>query len=182
MDKTQVGFKGIVKLQLFDKDGNAKHLFQGNRVWDFLHDTFGVDIKLPFVTGRFTFEGIGYNAVTDAGISEIMKLAGGVTASPISHMAIGTGTGGTTALTTEIVADGGERAVVTPTSETTTSTGDTVRSVNTFTFTGSYAVTEEGLLNAGASGDLIAYRTFSAVNVASGDSLQITHDIVGASA
>lgn len=177
MDKQ--GFKGIVRIKKFNKDGVAQKLFQGNKVWDFLHKIFNLDIQIDGLTGEFTYEGVGYNAVTNKGIEIFMKRGGGLTINALSHMAIGEGTGGTTALASEITTGGGERASVTPTSELTTNAGDTLRFVNTFSFTDAFAVTEEGLLNAGASGDLGAYRTFPAVNVDDGDSLEITHDLVG---
>ena len=176
--KEKTGVKGIVRMRLFDKEGNQKTLFQGNGLWDILNKSLGIDLKVPFLTGNYTLEGVMYNLITNAGLSETAKLLGGVSADAISHMAIGIGTGGTTTLNSEIVTGGGARAAVTPTSETTTSTGDTVRSVNTFEFSDTFAVTEEGLFNNESAGDMIAYRTFSAVNVADGDSLQITHDIV----
>lgn len=176
--KEKAGVRGIVRIQLQDKEGNRKPLFQSNKIWDVAHDILGVDLKVPFVTGRWTYEGIVHNTITNAGLSETAKLLGGVTADPISHMGIGIGTPSGTALGSEITTGGGERSAVTPTSQTTTSTGDTVRSVNTFSFTATFAVTEEGLFNAVSSGDMIASRSFSAINVASGDSLQITHDIV----
>lgn len=178
MNVEKAGMKGIVRIQLLDKEGNNKLLFQGNKLWDVIRKSLGVDLKIPFVTGMYTKEGLMYNTITNAGLSECAKLLGGVSADPISHMAIGIGTGGTTALNSEIATGGGERAGVTPTSETTSTSGDTVRSVNTYEFTDTFAVTEEGLFNATPAGDMIAYRTFSAINVANGDSLQITHDIV----
>lgn len=176
MDRT--GMKGIVELQLRDSSGNVKSLFQPNRLWDVVNKFFKIDLRLPFITGKWTKNVVVYNTVTTVGLSECAKLLGGIAADPISHMAIGTGTGGTTALAAEITTGGGQRAAVTPTSQTTTSAGDTVQSVNTFTFSSSFAVTEEGLFNAATNGDMIAYRTFSAVNVASGDSLQMTHKVV----
>jgi hypothetical protein len=93
-------------------------------------------------------------------------------------MGIGTGTPTATALQSEISSGGGSRAAVTPASATTTATDDTIRSVKTFTFTGSFAITEEGLFNAASSGTMPCSRSFSVINVSSGDSLQITHDIV----
>ena len=170
--------RGIVKIQLLDKDGNNKPIFQGNSLWDAINKAFKLDIKLPFITGKYMTEGVSYNTITTAGLSEAAKLLGGVAADAISYMAIGIGTGGTTTLNSEIVTGGGERDAVTPTSQTTSTSGDTARSVNTFSFTAGFAVTEEGLLNASSAGDLIAYKTFSAVNVADGDSLEITHDVV----
>jgi len=178
MFKDNAGMKGIVKIQLLDKEGNSKSIFQGNDLWEKINKAFKLDVRLPFITGRYTKEGVMYNTITTAGLAVTAKRLGGVTANSISHMAIGTGTGGTTTLFSEITTGGGARAVVTPTSQTTSTTGDTIRCTKTFEFTGTFAVTEEGLLNASSSGDLIAYKTFSAVNVANGDSLQITHDIV----
>lgn len=172
------GMKGIVRVQLKDRDGNSKKLFQGNKLWETLKSLLNVDVKIPFVTGNWTFNGVMYNTIAATGLSESAKLLGGIAADPISHMAIGIGTPSATALGSEIVTVGGERVAVTPTSQTTTVTGDTNRSVNTYTFTGSLAVTEEGLFNATPAGDMIASRSFSAINVTSGDSLQITHDIV----
>ena len=102
------------------------------------------------------------------------------TAITIGGMAIGIGTPTTTALGSAITTAGGARAGVTPASATTTSTDDTIRSANTYTFTAGadFAITEEGLFNGASAGTMVASRTFSAINVVSGDSLQITHDIV----
>lgn len=176
--KEKAKMTGIVKMQLTDKNGKRKPLFQANKLWEVFKRLFEVDIKLPFITGMWTLNMVTYNAIKNAGVSESAKLLGGVAADAISHMAIGIGTGGTTTLNSEITTAGGERNAVTPTSETTTTAGDTVKSDSMFSFTGTFAVTEEGVLNAGAAGDLIAYQTFSAVNVVSGDSLQVVHSIV----
>ena len=174
----RVGLKGIVKMQLRDKDGNIKQLFQGNKIWDRLHKAFGIDLKIPFLTGKWTTEEVIYNTITNAGLSEAAKLLGGIAADPVSYMGLGTGTPTGTALQSEITDGGGERAAVTPTSQDTNVTGDTNRSVKTFAFTDSFAITEEALFNASSSGDMIASRSFSVVNVGNGDSLQITHDLV----
>jgi len=174
----KTGMIGIVKMQLVDKDGNKKPLFQSNKLWSVVNKIFKTDIRIPFLTGRWTFNSIMYNEIKNAGLSEAAKLLGGVAADAISHMAIGIGTGGTTTLNSEIITGDGDRDAVTPTSETTTTSGDTMEADNTFTFSAGFAVTEEGLFNNDTTGDLIAYRTFSAINVTSGDSLQITHSIV----
>lgn len=170
--------KGIVRIELLDKDGNRKPLFQNNNLWKVFHKLFGVDLKIPFITGKWTFERATHNTIPDVGLAVAAKRLGGITEDAVSHMAIGTGTPTTTALGAEITTGGGARAAVTPTSQTTTVTGDTIRSVKTFSFTSSFAVTEEGLFNAATAGDMIASQNFSAINVANGDSLQITHDIV----
>lgn len=100
--------------------------------------------------------------------------------SPFVNIAIGTGTTAAaatdTALQTEITTGGGARGAATATQVTTTVTNDTTQLVKTFTFTSSFAVTEEGILdNASSGGNLLAHQVFSAVNVVNGDSLQITH-------
>lgn len=180
MNVEKTGVKGIVRIKLYDKEGNEKKLFQGNGVWDFCKKVFNLDVKISGITGEYTTEGLMYNTITTVGLALTAKRLGGVSADPISHMAIGIGTPSATALGSEIATAGGERAGVTPASATTTSTDDTIRSANTFTFTSGadFAITEEGLLNAASTGTMVASRTFSAINVVSGDSLQITHDIV----
>lgn len=176
----KTGVKGIVRIKLLDKEGNVKKLFQGNKTWDFLKSVFNLDIKLPYITGNYTTQGLMYNTITAVGLALTAKRLGGVSADPISHMAIGVGTPTTTALGSEITTYGGAIAGVTPASATTTSTDDTIRSANTYTFTAGadFAITEEGLFNGASAGTMVASRTFSAINVVSGDSLQITHDIV----
>jgi len=96
-------------------------------------------------------------------------------------IAIGTGTdaaaAGDTALETEITTDGGERrsgSDVTGTRVTTSVTNDTAQLVTTFTFTDSFAITESGIFNDASAGTLLARQVFAAINVVSGDSLQMT--------
>jgi hypothetical protein len=63
---------------------------------------------------------------------------------------------------------------------TTTITNDTAQITKTFTVTGTVAVTESGVFNASSGATLLAHQVFSAINVASGDSLQITWKIQNA--
>lgn len=174
----RTGIKGIVRIELKDRAGNSKKLFQTNKLWSLLHKLFNIDLRISHVTGSWTTNGLFYNTITDAGLAVCAKRLGGVTEDAITHMAIGIGTPSATALGSEIATGGGERAGVTPTSQTTTVTGDTIRSTNTYAFTDAFAITEEGLFNASSDGDMVASRNFSAINVTSGDSLQVTHDIV----
>ena len=176
--KQEVGVKGIVRMQLRDKDGNVKKLFQGNGIWEFLHKNLNLDLRVSGITGSWTEQEVVYNTITNTGLALIAKRLGGVAADPITHMAIGEGTPTATALQTEITTGGGERDAVTPASATTTVADDTIRSVNIFTFTDTFAITEEGLFNDDTAGTMGASRSFSVINVSSGDSLQITHDIV----
>lgn len=98
-----------------------------------------------------------------------------------TYLAIGIGTTaaaiGDTALQSEITTNGGARAAATASRVTTDTTNDTARLVYTWTFTGSFAVTEAGALNAASVGVLLNRQVFTAVNVVSGDSLQVTVDI-----
>lgn len=114
-----------------------------------------------------------------AGIASRINAAGAEAA--FTYIAIGTGTAaaaaGDTTLGAEITTAGGQRASATCTRVTTSVTNDTAQDVVTFSFTGSFAVTETGLLNDATTGTLLARQVFSAVNVASGDSLQVTWKI-----
>lgn len=81
---------------------------------------------------------------------------------------------GDTTLMSEITTGGGARAAATASRVTTTVTNDTAQLLLTFNFTASFAVTESGALNASSAGTLLARQVFSAINVANGDSLQVT--------
>jgi len=140
MFKETTGVKGIVRISVTDKDGNAKALFQGNSFWSMLKKFFKVDIKLPYITGRYTFDGLMYNTITSNGLVHSAKLLGGIDGgAAISHMAIGIGSPAANALGSEITTGGGDRASVTPTSQETDIADDTARSVNTFEFTDTFA-------------------------------------------
>jgi len=121
------------------------------------------------------------NTITNAGLAEVAGLLNGATSGPFDYIAVGTGTtgaaAGDTALETETVDSGLARAQGTASRITTAQTNDTAQVTKTFSVTGSVAVTEAGLLDAASSGVLLARQTFSAINVANGDSLQITWKI-----
>lgn len=166
-------------------DWAAKPMFAENKIWKFLKKKFGLDLQIPFLTGRWTTQAVLGNLITTKGKELIVDQLGGTTTAPVTAVAIGTGTNaaaaGDTALQTEITTNGGQRGAATVTNVTTTTTNDTEQWVKTFTFTGSFAVTEEGLLDNNTSGgNLLARQVFSAINVASGDSLQITHKVTAA--
>jgi len=174
--------KGIVTRQLFDKNGNPKPMFAENALWRLFHNLFGVDLQIPFLFGFWTTKAISRNLITNAGLAVVAGQINGATTAPVTAIAIGIGTtaaaAGNTALESEITTNGGQRGAATASRVTTTQTNDTAQWVKTFSFTGSFAVTEEGLLDNNTSGgNLLARQVFSAVNVASGDSLQITHKV-----
>lgn len=119
------------------------------------------------------------NTIVNAGLAEVSGLIlTDVGGTAFDYIAIGTGTTAAnatdTTLETEITTNGGQRAAGTGTQTTTTVTNDTAQLVVTFSLTGTFAVTECGVLNAASTGDLLARQVFSALNVVSGDSLQFT--------
>lgn len=167
---------------LVDKNGNAKPMFQVNFLWRLFNKLFGVDYAIPFLFGKWTLNPITANLIPTVGKAAVADQFGGTTTSPMTAMAIGIGTtaaaAGDTTLESEITTNGGERGAATVSNETTTTAGDTEQWIKTFTFTGSFAVTEEGILDNNTSGGVLGARqVFSAVNVVSGDALQITHQV-----
>lgn len=144
-------------------------------------------LRIPGITGGYVNELRLANLVTNAGLAGIAsRINGDGSAAVFNYIAIGTGTtaaaAGDTTLQTEITTNGGERASATVSRTTTTVTNDTARFVKTFTFTGSFAVTEAGVLNAASAGTLLNRQVFSAVNVVSSDTLQVTVDLALADA
>jgi len=121
------------------------------------------------------------NTITNVGKQELAKLMLiDVSGTAFDYIAIGTGTPSATALGAECGSSGGQRrggADVVGTNETTTTTGDTAQWVTTFTFTGAFSLTEEGIFNLASGGTMLASQSFAALNVASGDTLEITHKI-----
>jgi hypothetical protein len=111
-----------------------------------------------------------------------------------AYGSIGIGTGATAAAVTDTTlqtgvtasgaGDGGVHAIptasVAASSVTTTITNDTAQFVGTVTAAGSIAVTESGLFNADTAGTMLARQVFAAVNLTSGDSLQLTWKIKNA--
>ncbi len=139
-------------------------------------------LRLPVLTGMYVEELRLSNLVTNAGkaaIASRINGAGGLAAA--TYLAIGTGTtaaaAAQTALVTEITTGGGARASATASRVTTTVTNDTARLVLTYTFSSTFAVTEAGAFNAVSSGDMFNRQVFSAVNVVSSDTLQVTVDL-----
>ena len=170
--------KGWTAIQLRDKDGNIKPMFKENFLWRVAKKFFDVDLKIPFLFGNWTTSLIKRNTITTVGKQASAQQIGGTTTSPVTAIAIGVGTPSATALGSESTTNGGSRGAATVTNQTTTLTGDTERWVKTFTFTGSLALTEEGLFDNNTSGGvMLASQSFSAINVVNGDTLQVTHNV-----
>lgn len=119
------------------------------------------------------------NLVVNAGKAEVAGLVNGATTGAFSYLAIGTGTTaaavGNTILEAEITTGGGARAQdASPTRETVTVPNDTAVLDYEWTFTGAFAVTESGVFDAAAAGNLLARQVFAAINVVATDKLEIT--------
>ncbi len=112
--------------------------------------------------------------VPNIGLEMIAKLINGVTTNFFEYAAIGIGViapaNGDTALGSEIVTGGGERAASTPSYEASY----IAKWIHTFNFTASFAVTEAGILDAVTVGNLLMRHTFTVKNVEDGDSIEFT--------
>lgn len=108
-----------------------------------------------------------FNTVTTAGKAGIAdQILAAPSLNKPTHMAVGTGTGGTTALTTEV-----DRNALT----TKTRSGAVVTMVGDWAAgDATAALTEAGVLTAASAGDLWLYTTFAVVNKGANDALQIT--------
>ena len=110
------------------------------------------------------------NLVVDTGLAFIASRMKDATATAMSHMAIGTGTSAAASGNTTL---GTEAARVALTSSTVTS--NAIAYVCSFAAgTGTGAITEAGILNAGSSGTLLCRTVFSVVNKGASDSMTIT--------
>lgn len=119
------------------------------------------------------------NLVTNAGFAGVAsRINGAGSEAAFDRIAIGTGTTAAaatdTALETEITTGGGVRSIATTSRTTTDVANDTAQNVVTFNFSDSFAITESGVFNADTAGTMLARQVFSPINVANGDSLQIT--------
>lgn len=178
MFKEKLSIIGWTEMQLRDAAGNIKPMFQENALWRFTKKHFNLDLQIPYLFGNWTTSLIKRNTITTVGKQIAAQQIGGTTVAPVTAIALGIGTPSATALGSESTTNGGSRGAATVSNQTTTLTGDTERWVKTFTFTGSLALTEEGLFDNNTSGgNMLASQTFSAVNVANTDTLAITHNV-----
>lgn len=122
------------------------------------------------------------NLITNAGAAGVAsRINGSGSEAAFVYIAVGIGTTAAavtdTTLESEITDSGLARVSATASRVTTDVTNDSARLTTTFSVSGTKAVTESGVLNAGSSGTLLARQVFSAVNVVSGDSLSVTWTI-----
>lgn len=173
---------------LRDKHGNVKPLFQEYKLTQLLMkrgwisptwiNRWYAPLISPFL-GYWASEKRVRNLVTNAGLALIAgRINGSGSPAAATYIAVGTGTTAAaatdTALVTETTTSGLARAVGTVSLVTTTVTNDTAQVTKSFSVTGTVAVTESGVLNAASAGTLLCRQVFTAINVASGDTLDIT--------
>lgn len=120
---------------------------------------------------------VSHRVVTTAYVTALATYqfdASGPNPTAYDHHDVGTGTNaeasGDTALQTPY---GGSRATGTPTNPG----AGQYRTAGTINFSGTFAITEHGVFSAASSGTLLDRSVFSAVNVASGDSLLATYTL-----
>lgn len=201
----QTELRDNVEYVLRDKNGKIKKLFTENRLGTKILQFFrkinpepvnkngqikpglmnylsAYGLRIPFITGFWGNFSLKANLMTNAGFAGVAsRINGAGSEAAFTWIAVGTGTTAAnvadTALQTELAVSGLSRANSTASRVTTTQTNDTAQLVNTFTVTGTAAVTESGVLNAASTGVLACRQVFSAINVVSGDSLQMTWKI-----
>ena len=175
--KPRMRIRENVTYKVTDSAGKIKKLFQHNKLGAMVGNIFRVVPKFALF-GAWQDSMTVSNLVTNAGVAAVAGIIGEVGAvDPFEYIAVGTGTtaaGATdTALVTEITDSGLARVQASASLITTDVTNDTLKLTTTFTVSGTKAVTESGVFNAASSGTMIARQVFSAVNVASGDNLQV---------
>lgn len=176
------GVKENVQYVLKDKYGKIKPIFQENKLFQFLikHKILSPhSYKIPYLFGRWQEFKMISNLVTTAGKAGVAsRINGSGGEAAFTYIAVGIGTtaanAADTTLESEITDSGMARVNSTASRVTTDVTNDTAQLTTTFSVSGSKAVTESGVLNAGSNGTLLARQVFSAVNVVNGDSLTIT--------
>lgn len=125
-----------------------------------------VHILLTGPNGEIKHDAV-YNTVTNNGRYGIAdQILAAPTLGKPTHMAIGTGTGGTTALASEL--DRNAMTSKTRATNVITMQGDWVAG------DGTGALTEAGVFTASTAGDMWLYTTFPVVNKGANDALTIT--------
>ena len=110
------------------------------------------------------------NLVVDDGLEYIASRMKDTSATAMSHMAIGTGSTAAAASDTALGTEAARQALT-----STTVTANAVAYVASFAAgTGTGAITEAGILNAGSGGTLLCRTVFSVVNKGASDSMTIT--------
>lgn len=179
---SQAGVEGIFEMVVRKADGSIRKQFAEWKLFAWLRKKNIRIPKIMFLTGRMANSVTIKNLVTNAGFAGIAaRIGADAVEAAFDYLAVGTGTtaanASNTTLETEITDSGLARAQGTDSRTTTTVTNDTLNINYTWTASGSKAITECGLLNAGSSGTLLGRNVFSAVNVVSSDSFELTYKV-----
>lgn len=118
--------------------------------------------------------------VVNAGLEFIAKLLNGVSSTPFTQVACGTGTtgpvNGDTTLESEITSGGGERKAGTCSYDADYK----AKWITMFNFTDTFAVTEEGVFDVVGpppAGNMLVRHTFLVKNVDDGDAIEFTNRV-----
>jgi hypothetical protein len=173
---------GSTEIVLRDKDGNVRKLWRENKLGRMLRRAFGLDLKGWLPLGAWADSLASPNTITNVGHAAANgRISNQGSYNAFVNLAIGVGSQGTpatsTALASESTTNGGGRSAATASQVTTSVTNDTTQLQFTWTFTGSLAITEEGIFDSAtpSSGNMFAYQSFSAINVVNTDQLTVTH-------
>lgn len=176
--REKTGLKGHITISVTKANGKKKLLWNRNAIGKWIANRYGIDLKLPLITGMFG-KIATYNTITNAGLAIIAGRISADTVAPFTKLALGTGTTAAaatqTALVSEIVDTGLARAGATITVETTTVTNDTTVLTYTWTATGTKAVTECGAFNHVSAGTMLGRQVFSAINMTTDMMLQVSY-------
>lgn len=115
---------------------------------------------------------ISTQMVDTTGVTYLAALLAGGTANTMYYHGTGTGTTAAAITDTALGTEVGTRATGTHTSSTNVYT-----SVGLVSYTGTYAITEQGIFSASTAGTLLDRSVFAAINVVSGDSIQFTYTL-----
>lgn len=123
------------------------------------------------------------NTITDTGKPIVAGLINADVSDSFKWLAVGSSstaaTASDTALAAEISANGLGRSSATCSRVTTTVTDDTAQLVHTWTATGTQSVQEAGIFNTSTAsgGNMLARQTFTAKNLETNDTLQLTYKV-----
>jgi len=174
---------GQYGVQIKDKDGNLKDLWQENSFGFWLYQLTGLVVKIPYLTGHYTKNYVSPNTVVNTGLAELAKLSID-TGTPTAFSYIATGTDNTavtasdTSLGAEIIDSGLSRAQGTKSTVTTNVTDDTAQLVKSFNVTGTKAIKELGVFNAASTGTMLSRAVITTKNVENGDTIQFTFQLI----
>jgi len=194
---------GSISLSLLDKNGKAVKLWNENVLGRSLRAYFNrfteplredgtvkpgllnylaaYGLKIPLLFGHYGLSLDKHNLVVTAGKAGLASRLNGDGAEAVfNYLAVGidntAAAAGNTALGSEIVDSGLERAAASVSRVTTSTANDTARLQKSWSVTGTKAVVEIGAFNAGSGGTMLGRTVFSAINVSNGFTLIATYD------